>query len=88
MKTKKPIQSRVLWFNVLSVVAIVLTEMLAKPELREMFGGYVGIIMIAGAIVNSMLRLDTSKPISTKPPELNPVDNALKQDDLEISDGF
>ncbi len=65
--TKKPIQSRTLWFNVLSIVAIVVTEVLSNTELKELLGGYTGTIMILGAVINAMLRLDTSKAISSEP---------------------
>ncbi len=84
MNSKKPIQSRTLWFNILSVLAIALTEILASPELREMLGGYTGILMVAGAVVNAMLRLDTSKAIKMKPkpkPKLNPVDQAIEDEE-------
>ena len=85
MNSKKPVQSRVLWFNILSVLAVALTEILAKPELREVLGGYVGVLMIAGAVVNAMLRLDTSKAIETHPkPKLNPLDQALRDDDKDL----
>ena len=82
MNSKKPIQSRMLWFNILSVLAVALTEILATPELREVLGGYVGVLMIAGAVINAMLRMDTSKAIEVHP-KLNPVDEALRQEDLK-----
>ena len=88
MQTKRPIYSRTLWFNLLSVVAIVHAEILANPELKEFIGGYTGALMITGAVINAILRFRTTMPISTKPPPLNPVDKALRQDDIEISDGF
>ena len=87
--TKKPIQSRVLWFNALSILAIVITEVLANDALREFFGGYIAVFMIAGSLVNAVLRLDTSKSISTRhdiPPPSSPMevwDEALEKDDLK-----
>ena len=69
--SKKPIQSRTLWFNVLSIVAVIVTEVLSNTELKELLGGYTGTIMILGAVINAMLRLDTSKAISSEPASEN-----------------
>jgi len=65
--SKKPIQSRTLWFNVLSIVAVVVAEVLSNAEFKELLGGYTGTIMILGAVINAMLRLDTSKAIGSEP---------------------
>ena len=67
METKKPIESRILWFNVLSIAAIIITEILAKPEMVAVLGGYTSILMVSGAVINAILRLDTSTAIKTKP---------------------
>ncbi len=83
MNSKRPVQSRVLWFNVLSVIAIVLTEILANTEMREFLGGYVAVFMIAGSLANAILRLDTSKAIRREPKELDPVEQAIQDQDLK-----
>ena len=81
MESKRPIESKVLWFNILSVIAIIITELSASPEFRELIGGKVYLIMIAGAVVNGMLRQYTVKPLTTNHQPLNnPIDEALRKE--------
>ena len=93
-QTKRPLDSWTLRFNVLSIVGIVIAEILAKEELREFLGGYVGVIMIAGTVVNVLLRFGTTMPIETKrkePPdktERNPLEKELEKDNDKILEGF
>ncbi len=88
VETKSPIHSKVLWFNILSVAAIVVTEVIATPEIKELLGGKVYILMIIGALINAGLRVVTTTPLSTSAPapkkKLNPVDQALADDNAEL----
>lgn len=79
METKNIIFSKTLWFNVLSIIGVVLTDVLASPEFRAEYGGEVIWIMIAGALANVLLRFGTKEPIVIRPQPkpLNPVDQAL-----------
>jgi len=79
--TVDPWASKTVWFNMLSVVAIVITELSASPEFKELIGAQIYLVMIAGAVVNGMLRQYTVKPLTTNPqPQLNPVDEALRKE--------
>ncbi|MCK5538507.1 MAG: hypothetical protein KAI79_16895 [Bacteroidales bacterium] len=86
MATKKPIESKVLWFNFLSILAIVITEMLATPEIKEALGSYAMYIMVAGAFVNGALRKYTTKPLepiltqNKNAPQLDIIDEALRKE--------
>lgn len=68
MESKKLIQSKVLWFNVLSIGSVALTTILASPEMKETLGEYAPMIMIAGAVINAVLRQYTTVPLNTATP--------------------
>ena len=80
METKTPIQSKVLWFNTLAVLAIVIAEVLASTELKEVLGNYAYVLMIAGATINAILRPYTTKPLGDGEPKLSAVDKALREE--------
>ena len=65
METKDLLQSKVLWFNVLSITAILITDVLASAEMREVLGGYAPYIMMGGALINAVLRQYTTVPLRT-----------------------
>lgn len=91
MEAKKPIQSKSLWFNILSIVAIAGAGLLADDNFREMIGSNAIYLIIVVNIVNMLIRGYTDKPISldkakTQKP-LNPLEEALKKDAEEINQG-
>ena len=65
MDSKKLIQSKVLWFNLLSISAILITDVLASPEMREVLGNHASTLMIVGAFANAILRQYTTVPLRT-----------------------
>ena len=83
MESKKPSESKVLWFNIPSITALALTALMASPEFLNQIGpkGYIA-MMIVGALVNAILRFSTEKKIALdKPPtDLNPVDEELRKE--------
>ncbi len=64
MATKTPIQSKNLWFNGLSIVALVITDMMANDAFRDALGAKIIYLMIAGSFVNMGIRFFTTKPIA------------------------
>ncbi len=95
MNTKRAIQSKTIWFNVLSVVAISLAALMGSKEFMELIGGYGSILIILSNVVNVVLRLKTTEPIKLERPmqkkakshqKLNPLDEAIKLDDQDLKD--
>ena len=82
MESKRIIQSKNIWFNVLSIMAIVVAELSASSEIKELLGTNAFMLMIAGAIINMLIRFYTVKPITIgePPPKLNPADEALRKE--------
>ena len=62
--TKTPIQSKTLWFNILTIVAMVLTALMADESFREFIGSKAIILVMATNVVNVILRFQTSTAIS------------------------
>ncbi len=86
MASKKPIQSKSLWFNTLSIMAMVGGALLADQQFREIIGTNAIYVIIAVNIINMIIRSYTIKPISMDPdpsPDLNPVDEALRKESEE-----
>ena len=87
MPSKKLVQSKTLWFNLLSVVAIVITQVSSSIEMKELLGGYGYLLMIAGATVNGILRLFTDKPLEIQRKKnvrkMNPLERELKKDNTK-----
>lgn len=72
--TKHPIQSKVLWFNTLSIIALVIADISSNNEFRSFIGNYYYVLMVGGALVNAVLRFYTYVPVSTKPNKQNPLE--------------
>jgi len=68
MPTKKPIQSKTLWFNVLSIISVIGASLLADSEFRALIGSNATYIIIIMNVVNVALRFFTDKPIKVNPP--------------------
>jgi len=83
MGSKSPVKSRTLWFNVLSIGAIAVAELQASVELKEALGANALWLMIAGAVVNMVIRFYTVEPIikqTNPPPDMNAIDKALREE--------
>ncbi len=65
--SKKAIQSKTLWFNILSIIAILIAHIQSTPELKELVGNYGYLLMLGGALVNAILRTVTTKAIKSDP---------------------
>ena len=87
MITKKRIDSKVYRFNVGSILALAVTALMADKEFLEAVGvyGYIG-LMIAGALVNAGIREFTVVPLAPIKEKLNPLEQALKDDDELLSE--
>lgn len=81
METKKPVQSKSIWFNTLSIIALVGGALLADESFRELVGAYSVYLIIAVNVINMIIRGYTDKPLAreTKPKDkkLNPLEQAL-----------
>ncbi len=71
---KKLSQSKTIWFNFLSIVAIMITELSASKEFMDSISGYTIWVMIIGAMVNFGLRIVTDTAIGYD--DNNPVEKA------------
>ena len=87
--TKKPIESKTLWFNILTIVAMVGGSLLADESFRDLIGTNAIFVIVGINIVNMWLRANTTKPLSnikvTKDKKLNPLEQALKDEDDKIT---
>lgn len=63
METKSPLKSKTLWFNAISVLALVIADLTANQEIRDLLGGKVYLLMIVGSMVNMWLRFHTVEPV-------------------------
>ena len=63
--SKKPINSKVLWFNILSVVAIVVTALMGSEEFKQVAGDNAYMLVVANATINGVLRQFTTEPLTT-----------------------
>ncbi len=88
MVTKKPIGSKSIWFNTLSILSMILGSLLADESFRDLIGKHAIYIIIGLNIVNMVIRNYTIKPLEfgkdNNEKKLNPIDQALKNDDDEI----
>ena len=91
MATKKRVDSKVYKFNIASIVTLALAALFADPQFLDAIGtkGYI-YLMIAGAIINAVLREYTEKPLAPiltpkQPRVLDPLEEAFRKDaeDLE-----
>jgi len=87
---KSPLQSKVLWFNTLSIIALAIADISSNNEIRNFIGNYYYLLMIVGALINAVLRFYTVKPVSIKKPKdknpLNTINEANQADDNYLKD--
>lgn len=69
METKNLLQSKVLWFNILSILSILLADIMGTPEMKAVLGSHASTIMIVGALINAILRQYTTVPLRTNVPK-------------------
>ncbi len=94
METKSILESRRSWLNYGSIIALGLTAAFAdanfKSMISETFGIYGAIcIMALGAILNQyLIQTSDTRPTFQMPKKnkMNPLEEALKQDDDDIKD--
>ena len=93
METKKRIHSKVYRFNVSSIITLALAALFADPKFLDAIGakGYI-YLMIAGAVINAILREFTGKKLEPilkqkPPPILDPLEEALRKDAEELEEG-
>jgi len=79
MQGKKAIQSKTIWFNVLSAIAIIISVLMASPEFQDMLGDKLVWFNIIG---NVILRFNTSTPIGKR------ADEVLKEEIQANDDGY
>lgn len=92
MATKKPIQSKNLWFNTLTIISMVGATLLADDNFRELIGGSELLIVVGVAVINMVIRMYTTKPISREEPvkpdseksPLDIIDDELKKDSMDM----
>ena len=61
-EAKSPLKSKTLWFNILSIVAIVL----ADDHFKSIIGDNTMILFMLQSVVNIGLRFVTTKPVKIK----------------------
>jgi len=64
MGNKRPLQSKTLWFNVLSTISIIGAALLAEPTFLEYIGTHAAIAIAAVNVVNIILRVYTNTGIA------------------------
>lgn len=67
-EAKSPLKSKTLWFNILSIVAIVL----ADDHFKSIIGDNTMILFMLQSVVNIGLRFVTTKPVKIQ--SKNPLD--------------
>ena len=88
MEVKKPIQSKSYWYYIFVVVGSIVTAILADNNFKELIGSYAVFLVILDKGISFYLRSITTKKIEWRKPreKLNPLDEALRQDSLEIKE--
>ena len=66
MATKKPIESKSLWFNGLTILSLVGASLLGDASFREYIGSSAIYLIIGVNVVNMTIRMYTTKPIEVK----------------------
>jgi len=64
MASKSIFESKSIWFNVLSIVAMSITALLVDPTFKEEYGGSTLMLVVAVNVINMILRFYTVKPLS------------------------
>jgi len=80
MATKKPTHSKTLIYILLSTLGVVITALVADDSFKEILGSYVVVLYVLDKLVHAYLRVITIKPISMSKPKLNPLEEALRDD--------
>jgi len=80
MATVKPTQSKTLWYVLLSTLGVVITALVADDSFKEILGSYVVVLYVLDKLIQAYLRVITIKPISMSNPKLNPLEEALRDD--------
>ena len=82
MATKRPIESKSIWFNGLSIVSLVGASLLADDSFRELVGNSAIYLIIGVNVINMVIRGYTTKPLSRKkePEILDPLEEAFRRD--------
>lgn len=80
-QTKPAIQSKTIRLNLLSLVSVALTALLADPTFSETVGALMVMILNVVLIFIRMFDTDTKiDGIVTPKPELNPLEEALRKE--------
>lgn len=69
--SKKPWQSRTLWFNIFSIIAVVLVQFQQIPGIPQSWVPYLAVAIPA---VNMLLRVITTQPLSIASGPATPLD--------------
>ena len=83
MKYKKPLDSKTLWFNILTIIAIVMAELQASEELKRHLGDNAYWLVITAAIINMIIRFYTSKPIRKSDEIKKQVDTFIQKEETK-----
>ena len=83
MIPKNPLQSKTLWYTLLSVSGVVMTMLLTDDNFKELLGSYVIVLYVLDKLIQAYLRVITVSPIELGKPKLNPVEKALKDEEEE-----
>jgi hypothetical protein len=67
MPSKPWWQSKTLWFNILSIVGVALAAVLQSAGDLHIPASWIAVLTVVVAVVNMVLRLVTSQPISGTP---------------------
>ncbi len=88
VETKLPLESKNYWYFFFVVIGAIVTAILADENFKALIGSYFVFFVIADKMISAYLRTITSKKIVWKKPstKLNPMDEALRQDDIDIKD--
>jgi len=86
-QSKKRIHSKTYWVFIPISVLAVITELANNTLFKEFLGDHVTWVILLLSITAKLLREYTSVPLEgNEPPKLNPLEEALRQDDIAIKD--
>ncbi len=88
VETKPPLESKNYWYFFFVVVGAIITAILADEHFKTLIGSYFVFFVIADKMISAYLRTVTHKKIVFGKPKakLSPLDEALRDDDIEIKD--
>ena len=84
--SKRAIESRSYWYYLAVVVGAVIAAIMADDSFKELIGSYFVLFIIADKMISAYLRTITEKKIEFGKPKLNPLEAALRQDDIDIKE--